>query len=458
MRRILLTSINFYPYSFGGGPKYVLTLAHALRKKDYEVGIVTYLQNQWNNESVGEGNLSRYVYDGLEVQAISIGPTAITQGQKYAMNHPLLRSLVQTAVESFAPSILHTNGMEAASYMVAAKLGIPVITTVHHSGVACPAGALVYHDDSICPFAMHYSVCVPCCGYQRIPESRLAGYLLGSMPRWFYEPYGKWIDSIRGLPYLMRALHYPWLVEQEMTQSSALLGASTPLIVPSRAIQDLLRRNGVPPGRINLIPHGVDHFQRVPLPDLGQRPLKFGFVGQIERIKGIHVLFAALEKIRTPEACELHLYGDGTRSDFYCSLLERYKGRVKVFAHGLVGVNQLEAAYANIDVLVVPSLAHEAFGLVVNEALAVGRPVIVSDSGALPELVVHGKYGLVVKRNNISALADAMNNCVEHPDYVHDMAAEIPAIKGADEYATEIEELYRSLLDPTHAAATIHEA
>jgi glycosyltransferase involved in cell wall biosynthesis len=142
----------------------------------------------------------------------------------------------------------------------------------------------------------------------------------------------------------------------------------------------------------------------------------------------------------------LHVYGDTEGNDYYTSVVSRYKGSAKIIPHGFVREDLLQQAYDSIDVLVLPSLAHEAFGLVVNEALAVGRPVIVSRSGALPELVQE-EFGIVVERNSVESLAQAMMRCADNPRSIVEMAERIPGIKKVDRYVDEIEILYTGVTD-----------
>jgi glycosyltransferase involved in cell wall biosynthesis len=132
----------------------------------------------------------------------------------------------------------------------------------------------------------------------------------------------------------------------------------------------------------------------------------FLFVGRLAPAKGILVLISALAQL---SACNsqvrLVIVGDGAqREEVRQATLEsdriRWTGR-------LTGMALLES-YAASDVFVLPSL-WEAWGLVVNEAMAAGLPVIVSDGvGCGDDLVSDGQTGLVVKSANVAELADAM--------------------------------------------------
>ncbi|HMS56868.1 MAG TPA: glycosyltransferase family 4 protein, partial [Fimbriimonadaceae bacterium] len=61
-----------------------------------------------------------------------------------------------------------------------------------------------------------------------------------------------------------------------------------------------------------------------------------------------------------------------------------------------------------MDCVVVPSLWEEAFGFVALEAMSLGKPVVATRSGNLPELVVPGENGLLINKGDSKALANAI--------------------------------------------------
>ena len=71
-------------------------------------------------------------------------------------------------------------------------------------------------------------------------------------------------------------------------------------------------------------------------------------------------------------------------------------------------VDPIEDLYAAVDVVVNPVRMSEAFGRVAFEALAAGKPVIVSRVGAIPELLVDGRDALLVRPDDPAALAEAV--------------------------------------------------
>jgi glycosyltransferase involved in cell wall biosynthesis len=83
---------------------------------------------------------------------------------------------------------------------------------------------------------------------------------------------------------------------------------------------------------------------------------------------------------------------------------------------GFCNQTEMPAAYAAADVLVLPSDGRETWGLVANEALACGRPVVLSDAvGAAPDLAADKTAGRVFPVGNVSALATALDEVAKSP-------------------------------------------
>jgi glycosyltransferase involved in cell wall biosynthesis len=79
--------------------------------------------------------------------------------------------------------------------------------------------------------------------------------------------------------------------------------------------------------------------------------------------------------------------------------------------------------YAAADLLVLPS-ENETWGLVANEALACGRPIVVANTvGCSPDLAADGTAGRVFQAGNIRSLADALVNIMDDMPNLSDIAA-----------------------------------
>ena len=152
---------------------------------------------------------------------------------------------------------------------------------------------------------------------------------------------------------------------------------------------------------------------------LPENAVVFIYVGRLEARKGLTTLLAAFSRLHDARAnAVLLIVGTGSEQPRVeaatrVNAAVRYAGRLD---HDAV-IN----AYASADVAVLPSIV-EPWGLVVNEAMAAGLPVIVSDrAGCVDDLVTPGETGIVVAAGAMEPLHDAMRDLVDHPARRADM-------------------------------------
>ncbi len=119
-------------------------------------------------------------------------------------------------------------------------------------------------------------------------------------------------------------------------------------------------------------------------------PLKLGYAGLLAPEKGIEFLLNAFMKL---ENKDLHLliFGRGVTTQYETFLKETYSSDNIHF----MGYRKDKKFYKEVDIMVVPSLVHEAFGRVAVEANFSGIPVLASNRGALPEIIKEGKNGVI---------------------------------------------------------------
>jgi glycosyltransferase involved in cell wall biosynthesis len=141
-------------------------------------------------------------------------------------------------------------------------------------------------------------------------------------------------------------------------------------------------------------------------------------VSRLDAEKGGETLLRAVP--RFDRRAHLAFAGEGPRLADWKQLVARLGVAERVHFLGLR--NDVEELIAAANVVVVPSEYEEAFGLVVVEAMASGRPVVVTRSGAMPDIV--GEAGIVVPKRDPAAMAAAVNRLLGDPSLSARMAAD----------------------------------
>lgn len=141
------------------------------------------------------------------------------------------------------------------------------------------------------------------------------------------------------------------------------------------------------------------------------------YFGRLIDEKGVNVLLEAAAMARD---VPLVVVGDGPDMD----KLKKHaasQGLIHVQFVGAKWGDELDQILQGCRFVVVPSLWHENFPYVILQSFAMGKPVIGSNRGGIPELVAHGKRGLVYEATDAAALADAMHLLMADSDRTKQM-------------------------------------
>ena len=220
----------------------------------------------------------------------------------------------------------------------------------------------------------------------------------------------------------------------------ALLRTIDGLLAIGRLNREYYLHYGVEAGRIFPMPYAVDNeFFRTAAErarpnrerlraELGLKPGRsvILFASKMQRHKRAADLLEAYVRLSPDGVAEPAAYlvfaGDGEER----ANLERRARELKWDSIRFIGFrnqSELPALYDLCDVFVLPS-DHEPWGLVVNEAMNAGKPVIVSDRvGAGSDLIEDGINGFVYPAGDIAALANRLRRVIENPEHRAAMGA-----------------------------------
>ena len=199
------------------------------------------------------------------------------------------------------------------------------------------------------------------------------------------------------------------------------------VIAPSEFIAGHIRETyKMDPERLRVIQRGVDLEVFDPAKVTPQRVIQLAtkwrvpdgvplimLPARFARWKGQTLLLQALTRLRDLEFCCIRIGHDQGR-DAYRRQLEAMIARLDLTSRAFIGehCNDMAAAYMLADVVVSASTEPEAFGRVISEAQAMGRPVVASDHGGMREQVLPGVTAFPFAPGDAEALAQALRQAL----------------------------------------------
>ena len=239
------------------------------------------------------------------------------------------------------------------------------------------------------------------------------------------------LDAISKYPFVVH-FHGPWAYESEAESEAAwtvrckallertVYRRADRFIVLSSAFRQVLTtRYGVDEGNVRIVPGGVNatrfdtgRTRRSAREELGwptDRPIILSVRRLVQRV-GLDRLIAAIDRVRQHHSdVLLYIAGKGPMRYALAQQIRELDLTNHVELLGFVPDEDLPLAYRAANVSVVPTVAHEGFGLIVVESLAAGTPVLVTPVGGLPEIVTPLAEPLVLPDSAPATIADRLN-------------------------------------------------
>lgn len=306
------------------------------------------------------------------------------KGAFCTIGNPFAAWAVARKCRAFKPDVVHfhnTFPLVSPLAVWAASRYAPVVMTLHNYRTMCAAGVPMRNG----------KVCSRCLDKRRV---------------WDSIGHRCYRDSLLAtLPLAVNIALYRRLLSRWVSRFIVLSGFQKRKMVecgwPEEKI--VVKGNSVETGR-----RGVSD---------GGRTNQILFVGRLSDEKGVATLIEAFRMVSRcgdmARALKLVLIGDGERRGAYEALA---KGLAVEFWGGQSSA-VVRKAMAVSRALILPSEWWETFGLSAVEAMAEGTPCVVSDLGALPDIVRNGRLGEVFAAGDATSLADAIGRLLSRPDY-----------------------------------------
>ena len=135
---------------------------------------------------------------------------------------------------------------------------------------------------------------------------------------------------------------------------------------------------------------------------------KIVFVGRLEKIKGIDILFDAWDKVLDKKNWKLELIGQGK---YYKIIV-----RPDIVFKGYLSSDEIQQSMSNSAFFALPSLS-EPWGVVMHEACLSGIPILCSDAvGSIPLFLIDGYNGFTFKTNDVNDLVKSIEKIIDLSD------------------------------------------
>jgi glycosyltransferase involved in cell wall biosynthesis len=254
-----------------------------------------------------------------------------------------------------------------------------------------------------------------------------------------------------GDPPIVMAVRHPLdrMTDNPNSLVYRLLGASTWVTGNSRStLEQSIAAVPEIESRASVILNGLDVPETSPT-RLSFDPPQLLCLGRLVFDKGFHLAVEAFSAVRKlfPEA-RLTIAGDGPERSALEAQVNALGLEAAVRFTGLLSREEVPAAMNEASLVLMPS-REESFGLVALEAGIMGRPVVATAVGGLPEVVRNGVTGWTVPHDDAEALAAAAVQCISDPDRArrYGQAARRRALEtfSLERYVNQYDALYRHL-------------
>jgi glycosyltransferase involved in cell wall biosynthesis len=375
--------VNKFHYVRGGAETAYFALTDLLRTHGHDV--IPFAMEDARNEPTP---YSRYFVSNIDLRGETGGFAGSVGAAARLLYSREAERKIDRLIRDTKPDIAHLHNIYhqlSPSVLRALKRhDVPVVMTLHDYKLICPAYTLYANG----------SPCERCNGH-RYYNAVLQSCVKGSRAKSAVCATEAYAHTVTGI-YRRNVNFY---------------------LAPSRFLANKVVEFGFDPARVVYLPNYIDTAAIPPSADAGAYIL---FAGRLEKVKGVATLLRAVHASASLQARELVIAGDGEQRaelEAYC----RSAGLTNVRFLGHLSQAEMEPILAGAMFAVVPSEWYENAPLVVLEAAARGKVVVVSDIGGLPELVRDGETGVKFPAGNADALRSALEALLAEPERTAEM-------------------------------------
>ena len=387
--KILL--VNKFHYLKGGSEKYYFDLAKLLQEHGHEVAFFS-MKDEKNIKT----GCKEYFVENSDMNSKNIFKALdviYSRKNKKAM---------EEALDDFKPDIVHLNNFQrqlsASIIKPIKKRNIPIVFTAHDLQAICPAIVMLDSQRQICEKCLNGKY-INCVKNKCIKNSGLKS-ILGTVEAKYYRYKKIYINKI------------------------------DKIITPSEFYKLKLIQDGIPENNIEAVHNFIDMDNyNVEVEDDGYA----FYFGRLIKEKGI---FTLLEAVKGLKDKKLLIAGDGPDLEKIKEYLNKNNMQENVKLLGYIDSDKVKEYVRKSRFIIVPSIWYENCPYSVLETLAIGKPIIGSNLGGIPELVKNNESGLIYTYNKPKELQEKMRVLFENKELADELGKNAKQI-AKEEYSKE---------------------
>lgn len=399
-RKVLLANVFFAPFTYGGATIVAEEVAKALLQLgEYDITVVSVCSRS---------DLAGYTVFKSEVNGITNLIVNLPAQREYvdAYDNPKMTEIFGELIDSISPELVHVHCLQdlgVGIVQAAHDRNIPSILSVHDFWWICERQFMIKIDHQYCGQSpVKIENCRGCVTKFERSEARF-----------------KRLQQIGEMP---ARVTFPSAFAKQLSRQS---GFATQ--------QSVIWENGVQQP-------GAGFFQAQKARRDGDQKLTFGFIGGPSQIKGWPIIRKAFQSLGHTDFRVILVDGSMDGSWWSDHDFSDLPGDWQVYPR--FAQNEMDAFYAQIDVLLFMSQWKETFGLAIREALARGISLIQTDSGGTVEHAAAATQNLIPIGANPDALAAQIIETIDqHPSYAKPFQT-----KGYDDQAMAFHRLANEVL------------
>lgn len=442
--RILLVTHFFPPHHNAGTENYTLGLARSLQSRGNDVQVLC--AEDWASGDSYWNGVTEDEYHGVPVKRIHLNWTMAEDPNRVLYYSERAKKWMSQMLQEEPFDLVHvisaySLGVGIMEAVTSAQ--IPLILTLMDFWFLCPSVQLLQSTGDLCDGLTTARQCQSCLMADTGISQKLIrlGISLETQSQW-WDPLSRLHILAKQRGFRGRLLN----MSERKQMFKTAIELPDLVLSHSRIVKEMFSRHTS--RNIMFLQNG--HELSWSKSCEGKKPgdrLRIGYVGQIIPIKGVHVLIEAYKKADLGDKTKLNIWGGLGKDVGYVDRLNALiDSGPSILLRGRFEHDDLANVFADMDVLVVPSIWYENAPLVIQEAFAAGVPVIATKLGGMAEMISNEVNGLLFERGSVDDLARQFQRLIDEPGLLGRLNAGIQKVKTIAEEVAELEKIYFELV------------